>query len=567
MNRRENATWLGTGVSMAIEETLASRERKFGLKPQLLLLLVALNLVSAVAYTAALYQTSQAEIMSGIDARLAAGVYGAREIIPARYHTRIDGPDAIPDEEYAELQRRLSRFADESGFVYVYSYMEFNDGIRTVSTSATPDEVASGTETGFFTIYDTAPQELYRSFADGEVRFDEYYDSFGSFRSMYLPVTGADGRVYVIGADIDLASLGARLNEALKNSILIGLAMFALTMAVGWIVVMRIVEPLVRLTAFTRNIEQRSFAADEEELAAMGQISQKRGDEVGSLAEAMAAMISRLQRYLVEIEAATAARVRVESELSTARDIQVGMLPRTFPPFPEKGELDVFAMLESAKEVGGDLYDYFLIDESRLFFVVGDVSGKGVPAALFMAMTTSLFKAHAMSAKSTGEIMQRVNEELSRDNAAEMFVTVFACILDMRNGTVEYSDGGHEAPFIVRAGAGENAQSHVERLVKHQGMALGVFGDVPYQTGQLQLGRGDALVLFTDGVSEATGPDDELFTIDRIETALNDTRSQVSARRIAEGLSESVSAFVGAVPQSDDIAILVVGFDGEPAGK
>jgi sigma-B regulation protein RsbU (phosphoserine phosphatase) len=544
---------------MANDDQTVASKRKFGLKPQLLLLLVALNLVSAMAYTAALYQTSRTEIMSGIDGRLIAGVNAAREIIPDNYHARIDGEDSIPADEYLALQERLSRFADESGFVYVYSYMEFDDGIRTVSTSATPDEEASGTQTGFFTMYDTAPVELYRSFEDGEVRFDEYYDSFGSFRSMYLPLSSADGRTYVIGADIDLATLGARLNEALTKSILIGLAMFALTMAVGWIVVMRIVDPLVRLTAFTRNIEQRSFVADDQELEAMGQISRKRGDEVGSLAEAMAAMISRLQRYLVEIEAATAARVRVESELSTARDIQVGMLPRTFPPFPDKGELDVFAMLESAKEVGGDLYDYFLIDDHRLFFVVGDVSGKGVPAALFMAMTTSLFKAHAMSAKSTGEIMQRVNEELSRDNAAEMFVTVFACILDMRDGSVEYSDGGHEAPFIVRR------DRPVERLKKHQGMALGVFGDTPYQTGRFQLERGDALVLFTDGVSEATDADDKLFTIDRIETALDDTRSQVSARRIAEGLSESVSAFVGAVPQSDDIAILVVGFDGETA--
>ena len=252
--------------------------------------------------------------------------------------------------------------------------------------------------------------------------------------------------------------------------------MFALAMAVGWLLIARIVGPLVRLTAYTRNIEQRSFEPDEKEMAAMQRISQSRGDEVGSLAEAMAAMISRLQRYLVEMEVATAARQRVEGELSAARDIQIGMLPRKFPPFPDHSELDVFAMLESAKEVGGDLYDYFLIDDHRLFFVVGDVSGKGVPAALFMAMTTSLFKAHAMSSGSTGEIMEKVNAELSRENAAEMFVTVFACILDLRDGTVEYSDGGHEAPFIVRA------DGSVERLIKHQGIALGVFGDVSFKT-------------------------------------------------------------------------------------
>ena len=532
------------------------RKRRFGLKPQLVLLLLSLNLISAFAYTTALYTNSKSEIIAGIDGRLAAAVNAGREIIPEGYHRRVEGADSIPQDEFDEVQKRLSRFANDSGFVYVYSYMKFGDEIRTVATSATSSELKDGAQTGYFALYNTAPVELFRSFADGRVRFDEYHDSFGSFRSIYKPIRSEDGRIHVIGADIDLASLDKRLHQALVKSILIGIMMFALAMAVGLLLIARIVGPLVRLTAYTRNMEQRSFEPAEEEMAAMHKISQSRGDEVGSLAEAMAAMISRLQRYLIEMEVATAARQRVEGELSAARDIQIGMLPRKFPPFPEHSELDVFAMLESAKEVGGDLYDYFLIDDHRLFFVVGDVSGKGVPAALFMAMTTTLFKAHAMSSSSTGEIMGKVNSELSRENAAEMFVTVFACILDLRDGTVEYSDGGHEAPFIVRA------DGSVERLTKHQGIALGVFGDVAFKTDHFPLHRGDALVLFTDGVSEATDAEDMLFTTSRIETALAAARSEFSARFIAEGLADSVSGFVGAVPQSDDIAILVVCYEG-----
>ncbi|MCJ2177483.1 PP2C family protein-serine/threonine phosphatase [Novosphingobium album (ex Hu et al. 2023)] len=537
----------------------AQRIRRFGLKPQLLLLLLVLNLVSATVYTVVLYGTDRNEIISGIDGRLYAAVHAVREIIPEGYHRQITGPDSITEGEYQAIQQRLSRFANASRFTYVYTYMKFGKEIRTVATSATPKEIAGGTQTRFFTLYDTAPAKLYNSFADGRVRFDEYSDSFGRFRSIYMPVTSADGRVHVIGADIDLVMLDQRLHDALVKSIAIGIALFALSMAVGWLLVSRIVAPLVRLTAFTRNMETRSFQADEDEMAAVRQISHSRGDEVGSLAEAMAGMIARLQRYLVEVEEATAARERVEGELSAARDIQIGMLPRKFPPFPGRKDLDVFALLEPAKQVGGDLYDYFLIDESRLFFVVGDVSGKGVPAALFMAMTTTLFKAHAMTGGTTGEIMERVNTELSRDNAAEMFVTIFAGILDVRTGKVEYSDGGHEAPFIVRAGGA------VERLAKHQGMALGVFEDVPYKTGTFMLGEGDALVLFTDGVSEATGADDELYTTGRIAGALAEARAEFSARRIAEGLAESVRGFVGAVPQSDDIAILTVCYEGAAA--
>lgn len=532
------------------------RRWRFGLKSQLLLLLFVLNLVAATAYSVVLYKIDRAEIMAGIDGRLRTAAYAVAEIAPDVYHARIIGPDSITPLEFNRLQYRLSRFADASDLVYVYTYMQFGKEIRTVSTSATRREMDTHTQTGFFTLYDTAPKALYQSFADGKVRYDEYRDSFGRFRSIYLPVRGIDDRTYVVGADVDLAMVQERLIRALETSIAVGAAMFALSMALGWLLVDRIVGPLMRLTLFTRNIGQRNFQADEAETAAMQAISRRRNDEVGSLAEAMTGMIARLQRYLVEMEAATAARERVEGELSAARDIQVGMLPRTFPPFPDRGDIDIFALLESAKHVGGDLYDYLLIDDHRLFFVVGDVSGKGVPAALFMAMTTTLFKASALSGRDTGQIMTRVNAELSRDNAGQMFVTAFAGILDLRTGAVEYSDGGHEAPFVVRA------DGSVERLAKQPGLALGVMDDTAYATAKFRLAPGDALVLFTDGVSEATDAHDALYTIPRIEAALAAARSERSARNIAEGLAQDVRVFVGEVPQSDDIAILVIRYEG-----
>jgi sigma-B regulation protein RsbU (phosphoserine phosphatase) len=329
--------------------------------------------------------------------------------------------------------------------------------------------------------------------------------------------------------------------------------MFALSMALGWLLVDRIVDPLLRLTTFTRNIGQRNFQPDEGEAAAMQKISHTRSDEVGSLAEAMTAMIARLQRYLMEMEAATAARERVEGELSAARDIQVGMLPRSFPA---RGDIDVYAMLEAAKQVGGDLYDYVLIDRDRLFIVVGDVSGKGVPAALFMAMATTLFKATALAGGSPGEIMTRVNAELSRDNVAEMFVTAFCGILDLRDGRLAYADGGHEAPFVRRA------DGSIERLPKRTGVALGVLEDAAYVTAEFQLRPGDSLLVFTDGVSEAANEAEDLFTVGRIETALAAALADHSARRLAEGLAEEVRVFVGSAPQSDDIAILVVRYEG-----
>ncbi|MES2495908.1 MAG: SpoIIE family protein phosphatase [Pseudomonadota bacterium] len=532
---------------------VAERRRRFGLRPQLLLLLFTLNLISAVAYSYMLYTIDRKEIIAGIDDRLNTAVHAVREILPPGYHRRIHGPTDVTPADFDRLQTRLSRFADHADLVYVYSYMRFGRHIHTVATSATQREVNQRTQTRYFARYDTAPVELYRSFDDGRVRFDEYEDSFGRFRSIYLPVRSGDGRIHVLGADIALDSLDERLAQALRTSILIGLATFVLAMVVGSLVINRITGPLVRLTSYTRNMEERSFQSNEDEMVAMQAISGSRRDEVGSLAEAMSGMISRLQRYLVEIKAATAARERVEGELSAARDIQIGMVPRRFP---ERDDIDIYALLEPAKEVGGDLYNYVMIDENRLFFVIGDVSGKGVPAALFMAMTSTLFKANALAALTTAELMARVNAELARDNAANLFVTAFAGIIDLRNGTVSYSDAGHEAPFLLRAGGG------VERLPKPEGMALGVFDDADFEGATITLARGDALVLFTDGVSEATRDDDEQFSIERIVATLADLPADSSARSIATTLADQVGIFVGSAPQFDDIAILVVQYRG-----
>lgn len=535
---------------------MRQKKRKFGLKPQLILLLFVLNLIAATAYSVVLYRIERTEILTGIDTQLITAVNAVREIVPAGYHERINDAGSIPASEFNALQARLSHFANDSDLAYVYTYMRFGDEVRTVATSATRIEQQAGTQTRFFTLYDTAPPPLRRSFQDRHVRFDEYSDSFGLFRSVYKPVRASDGRTYILGADVDLSQLNAKLHRALLQSVAVGVVMFALALAVGWLLIGRIVQPLAQLTAFTRNMEDRRFEPDASEMKAIQQIGSTRGDEVGSLAEAMSGMIARLQRYLIEMENATAARERAEGELTAARDIQIGMLPRKFPPFPDRTDIDVHAMLESAKQVGGDLYDYFLIDEHRLFFVVGDVSGKGVPAALFMAMTTTLFKAQALSAASTATIMTRVNAELARDNAAEMFVTAFAGILDLRDGSVEYSDGGHEAPFIVRA------DGRIERLVKQQGMALGIFDDIAYRSARFTLASGDALILFTDGVSEATGANDALYTTGRIQKALSLARTNPSARFLAQALADDVRTFVGTVAQSDDIAILVLCYEG-----
>jgi sigma-B regulation protein RsbU (phosphoserine phosphatase) len=284
---------------------------------------------------------------------------------------------------------------------------------------------------------------------------------------------------------------------------------------------------------------------------------------VGKLAEALAQMEKMLQTYIVNLKETTAAKERIESELSIARNIQMGFLPQSFPVFrewPEWSEYDLHAIIEPAKEVGGDLYDFFMVDEHRLFFLIGDVSDKGVPAALFMAVTKTLFETHALHGDAAiNEIMCRVNQELSRGNPWQMFVTAFAGILNLRTGEIIYSDAGHEPPVLLRV------EQEVEILRKKGGPALCFFDDFRYEHDTFCLHPSDALVLYTDGVTEAMNEERKLFSSERIKQALHSNGEDATAVSITQRLLEHVKVFVKNAPQSDDIAILAIRYYGSNA--
>ena len=241
---------------------------------------------------------------------------------------------------------------------------------------------------------------------------------------------------------------------------------------------------------------------------------------------------------------------RMEEALKLAHDIQMSMVPKIFPPFPERSEFDIFATLVPAKEVGGDLYDFFFLDNDHLCFAVGDVSGKGVPASLFMAVTKTLFRATASNGGTPGEILARLNAEICRDNESCMFVTLFCAILDVRTGQVDYSNGGHNPPYYLH-------QKGVSPLENLGGRALGVVKQSPYASGRMVLGPGEALLLYTDGVTEAMNPSETLYSDQRLEQFLGTNRGS-SPRQIIGDLIGDVRQFAGGAPQSDDITVLAL---------
>jgi len=249
----------------------------------------------------------------------------------------------------------------------------------------------------------------------------------------------------------------------------------------------------------------------------------------------------------------------MKQSLELAREIQMGLLPKTFPAFPQIPEIDIFGMIKPAQEVGGDLYDFFLLDGNRICFIVGDVSGKGIPAALFMAMVRTAFRMAALaSTGSIASIVGRLNDFLCESNYSQMFVTVFAGILDLRDGSIEYADGGHEPPFIVRGAGGA---SMIEKV---GGLAVGFISGYEFHNGKMNLVPGDSLVLYTDGITEAMDSEHHLLGADRIEEILHRAQPGIVAQSITELLLSGVAAFVGGAEQSDDITLLVLRYGGPP---
>jgi sigma-B regulation protein RsbU (phosphoserine phosphatase) len=235
----------------------------------------------------------------------------------------------------------------------------------------------------------------------------------------------------------------------------------------------------------------------------------------------------------------------------------MGLVPKDFPALPEFKEVDIFAAIIPALDVGGDLDDFFPLDKDRLCFIIGDLSDKGIPAALFMAMARTAFKMSAVaSPESIGLTVARVNQFLCESNPQGMFVTAFPGILDLRTGRVDYADAGHEPPFILQSSGG------VRTVDKIGGIVLGFLPDHEFTAGTMQLNPGESLVLYTDGVTEAMNTAHQLFGAAAVEKTLATAGKDASSERVVEVLLDEMSKFVGEAHQSDDITTLVIKYLG-----
>ena len=247
--------------------------------------------------------------------------------------------------------------------------------------------------------------------------------------------------------------------------------------------------------------------------------------------------------------------VSIRHDLNVAREIQQGILPKTFPPFPHRTDFEIFASMTAAKEVGGDFYDFFMIDPDRLGFVIGDVSGKGIPAAIFMAVSRTLIRATGLKGMPAGECLHYANNLLCNESVSCMFVTVFYGIMNMKSGELEYANAGHNPPYILKS------NGDLELVPSTGDIILGCFEEQPFQSAKVQLSPGDEILLFTDGVTEAFNKANEVYGEDRLESLLK-TMKGFSAGQMVNVIVDDVNTYAHGVAQSDDITLLALKFNG-----
>ena len=298
-------------------------------------------------------------------------------------------------------------------------------------------------------------------------------------------------------------------------------------------------KPLRRLATEAKTIASGQFDAKLPEL--------RRIDEIGQLSHSFADMQQSLVKYIEELKKTTAQKASIESDLRIASGIQMAMLPKGYPPYPERDDIDIYGQLVSAKEVGGDLFDFFMRDE-KLFFCIGDVSGKGVPASLVMAVTRTLFRSVAAHEALPDRIVTDMNETMAANNESDMFVTLFVGVLDMLSGRMRYCNAGHDAPILVGSGAG--------LLACDSNIPVGVMQDWKYTPQETTIDPGTTIFLYTDGLTEAENKDHAQFQEKRILDVIRQTPH--APKQIIEAMTQAVHQFVGDADQSDDLTMLAL---------
>ena len=451
------------------------------------------------------------------------------------------------DEYYHEMEEYLHHIEEITKAAYIYIAVPYEDKtMRYVYDTATyigdTDPIAASFE------------EIWQAYMKG-VRPKSYLTrhskKYGYLTSSCLPIKDSDGKVAaLLFVDTHMEDIMIIIREFIFSMLAISLFLLIAFCWLHWGFMRKyIIDPLIMIRD---NV--RTFAVERsEDTGLLEKIKTK--DELEYLAKSVVDMERDMLLYIENIRSITAEKERIHTELSLAQKIQASLLPHVFPPFPDRKEFDVYATMEPAREVGGDFYDFFLIDDDHLGIVMADVSGKGIPAALFMMISKTILQSCAMLGQSAAETLEKTNEAICANNQTEMFVTVWLGILEISTGKISCANAGHEYPAIKKA------DGNFELYKDKHGFVIGGMEGIRYTEYTLELEPGDRIFVYTDGVPEAADKDNKMFGTDRMLAALN-TNPEVSVKELLANVRSGVSIFVKEAEQFDDLTMLCLEYRG-----
>ncbi len=470
--------------------------------------------------------------------------------------------DGGSSEEYQDIWRRMDALcsASEAMFIYVIrpsmpDYGEITFVFSTVDHNSqyTPYEV------GYVrTTTNDEYRQKYRAMYEGESDHElmllnsRRYEKSQYHITAMVPLKGTDGETKgILCVQLQLTAVTEVRHTFVRRVWLVMLLMTALVVLVQSAYLNRVfIRPIKTITD-----EATRFANENHPPQQRLTEQIKITDEIGVLAGSIDRMEEQIDQYISNLTSITAEKERIIAELSLAKRLQEAMLVRDFPPFPDRTEFDLYATMDPAREVGGDFYDFFLIDKDHLCLVIADVSGKGIPAALFMMISKTIFQSCAMLGQSAADILTKTNEGICTANKLNMFVTAWVGILELSSGKLRAASAGHEYPVLKRADG-----TYTLYKDRH-GLPIGAMEGVQYQEYELQLEPGDQMFLYTDGVPEATDTQNRMFGTIGILEVLNRNPNAAPEEQL-NCMKQALDAFVGEAEQFDDITMLGLVYNG-----
>ncbi len=466
-------------------------------------------------------------------------------------------------EQYKTVWNHLDSFCNSSGSTFIYVIRpDLSDYGHITFVFSTIDHDSSFTVYDFGYVRETTNDEykekyrrLYAGTSTQElvIRDRGYIETAPHITAM-VPLKDTDGKTTaILCVQRQMDVLTTARNAYIKNVLIVLIILVLFVIAIQSIYLNAVcLRPIKQITA-----EASRFAEENTAIAQKLTDTIHNKDEIGILAESIDRMEERIVSYVQDLTRITAERERISTELSLATKIQVNMLPNTFPPFPERKGFDIFASMEPAKEVGGDFYDFFLVDDNHLCMVIADVSGKGVPSALFMMSSKIILANYAKMGNSPQKIMEATNETICANNREDMFVTVWLGILEITTGRLKAVNAGHEYPIL------KQPDGKFELFKDKHGFVVGGMDGLRYKEYEIMLQKGAKLFLYTDGIPEATNSEKKMFGSDGILSALN-RMPDAAPEQLLHNVRKAVDGFVKEAEQFDDMTMLCLEYKGNP---